>query len=227
MSYKKKRYSRKGKGKRRSGYNRYFGYAKKGINYGLKAYALAKSLKGLINVEYKYHDVVTAAYNAGVTPALTCVNIVPQGDTSSSRDGDSILMKSLNFKGFIKMDEAATEVTYLRVSLIQLTQTNGAALTAGGVWQAGSGGLFDKKRLLNYTDNIKILKNYNIMLQPGSKQSQILNLNWKFKDHVKYKGTAGTIADLMTVSLWVYVEAGSDTHKPEVQWSSRLRFIDN
>lgn len=224
MPYKqnyRKKFSRKTKYPRRK-YSRFGKY----INYGKKALALAMRLKGLINVEYKYHDVV-ATGSASVTPDINVLNAIPQGDTSQSRDGDSVKMKFLNIKGTVTMNSAATTPTYVRVTLVQVLQNNGASLPATNIWAASTGELFEKKRELKFVDTIKILKNYNIVLAPGAKQSQIINLIWKFNDHVKFKGTANTYADIMTNALFLVTSSASDTNKATISWSSRLRFIDN
>lgn len=205
------------------------GFFKKAFNYGLKAYKLASYLKSVINVEYKYID-FNMNSNINDTPTITCVNVINQGDTSVSRDGDSVKIAKMGITGWVKMaDDSATPVTKVRVCLVRVENALGAQLTQAQIFQSGTGDAFTQQRNLSYTDNIKIVKSWNIVLSKGVKEQVPIKLYLKPKnEHVKYKGTAGTYADIYKCGYWLYLYCDRhDTYLPTYNITTRIRFIDN
>lgn len=89
---KRKTYPKAKKPKQPARY-RYADMAYKGFNMAMK-------LKQLINVEQKHVDTTTSTTNT-YNGTLVTFNEIAQGDTDNTRDGDSLLNKKINIKGFI------------------------------------------------------------------------------------------------------------------------------
>lgn len=82
-----------------------------------KAYKGAQYLRGLINVERKHFD-TNIAMLAGYGGAQYYLNHMVQGSTDITRNGDSILAKSINITGVIKNNSAGLPST-LRLLVIR------------------------------------------------------------------------------------------------------------
>lgn len=219
--------------RKRKGYTgrkgRKFGFGKLGryASYALSAYKMAKYLKSVINVEYKYKDTVASSANITTTPAISLLNLVNQGDTSSSRDGDSIKMVSLDLNVNLLKNVGSTAVNQIKVCLIKKDPTNGVAPSNTDIWDTTTGSMAMVKRNLAYTDSIKVIKKWDVILAPGVKEGINLKCNLKLNQHVKYKGTAQTVADIMTASYWLYIVTDQASTFPTYAYTCRIRFIDN
>lgn len=225
MPYYKKRYKKSYTGRKgkKFGFGKFARYA----SYALAAYKMAKYLKGVINVEYKYKDTAANAANITTTPAITLLNLVNQGDTSQSRDGDSIKMVSLDLNVNLLKNVSSTSVNQIKVCLIKKDPTNGVAPTNTDIWDTTTGSLSLVKRNLAYTDSLKVIKKWDVILAQGVKEGINLKCNLKLNQHVKYKGSAQTVADIMTSSYWLYVVTDQVATFPTYAYTCRIRFIDN
>lgn len=91
--------------------------------------------QGLGGPELKFFDTSPAAAQVAATGTITsnCLNIVPQADTESSRQGRLINIKSIYIKGAFILPTATSSTTATddcRFILYQDMQANGAAATA-------------------------------------------------------------------------------------------------
>ena len=89
-----------------------------------KLYRDIMYLKGLINVEYKKHDITmgTDITNSGTIQSLSRV---PQGDTNDARDGNSILAKYIQLK-FSLVAHASADHTVVRCILFKYINSDGS-----------------------------------------------------------------------------------------------------
>ena len=89
----------------------------RGSIYGAAAkqlYRDVSKLKNLINVEFKYFDTPYQS-SLGDPGAILCQNLVPLGDSSTSRDGQQIRIKSLECECLVNMSNnvpAACRIIY-------------------------------------------------------------------------------------------------------------------
>ncbi len=108
-----------------------YGYRKKKGNIfyrrgANKAYRMAKRALSLINLEFKFLDTegTVVAIPIGVGTITQLTNIA-QGDTSSTRTGDSIKLTSLSMKANISMNTSSV-ITHCAIFLVEDKQTNSA-----------------------------------------------------------------------------------------------------
>lgn len=224
--YKKKFYRKK------KGYNKKravlpYGKIGKYAGYALAAYKMARYLKSVINVEYKYKDTVANAANITTTPAITLLSLINQGDTSTSRDGDSVKIVKMDLTVTLDKNVGSTAINHIKLALIKKNPTNGVAPVNTDIYDTTTGSMAQVKRNLAYTDSIKVIRNWDVALVQGEKESRIIKLSLNMNEHVKYKGTAQTVADIMTTSYWLYVVSDQASTFPTYAYTCRLRFIDN
>ncbi len=225
MPYRKKvykKYNRNGNG--RPGYSR---CAKMVLSDGAKALAMAKYLKGLVNVEFKQITVQATAGIVGTSAVHTQLTNLSRGDDDTQRDGNAVRLKSVHIKGFIKQDPNATQTT-VRLVLVHDKQTNQALATFSDIYFDNSAA--DAVISPRNIDNMKrfvILWDHNISLSVGSNGTKFFNFYKQINIPLRYDGNAGDITDLTQSSLqFIQVsDEGSDT--PDITFSVRLRFVDN
>ncbi len=124
MPYKRK-YKKKYYPKKSYNNTNYYPRATSAIGVASKALVLAYGIKRLMNVEFKFHDVQLNGTNVSTSPLRIELTNIPQGDTSTTRDGAQVKLTSINIKYFIQsyIDDV---VTLVRVILVQDRQTNQA-----------------------------------------------------------------------------------------------------
>lgn len=71
-------------------------------DYAYKGYKMAKRLMDAINIEYKMHDVVLTTTDCDYSGDIITLNSISQGDTDSTRDGDSCKLQNLTIRYFVK-----------------------------------------------------------------------------------------------------------------------------
>lgn len=106
---------------------------------------------------------VTNAFVEG-TNEIPCLNIIPQGDTQSSRDGRRIWIKSIHLHAFI--DTGTEQTTFpaaMRIILYLDTQCNGASITGAQLLTTFSVNSF---RNIENTQRIKVLMDKTFVINP-------------------------------------------------------------
>lgn len=212
---------------RRTRFRRRFrGRAKKGITYrqiGSKVWRDIRWLKSMINVEKKYLD-ITFDSAVSSTENFQLLNGMALGDTSITREGQSIKMINLFLRAYITMHASAT-TTQVRLMIILDTQPNAAAMTAAELLASTSNIL--SPLTIGYGSRFKILIDKLFRLDTNK-----LNLEYKhfmkLGMHTKYNtSNNGTIADITKNSLYLMLVSDQATNTPNVSFWNRLRFIDN
>ncbi len=190
----------------------------------MKALTLAKRVAGMLNVEYKHK---LTSFNAAVDTSgnITQVTDIDQGDTSSTRGGNRIKVKSLYLFGNVRMNASATQTQY-RILIIQDKHGTGTAPTvddiiadASAMPYSASTALQDDMRRFN----ILYDKLYNI----SSSSNQLLNLKYykRVDIPVIYRGTSGT--DEGDNQFYVIQISNESTNTPIANWDFRVRYLDN
>lgn len=191
---------------------------------GVNVYRDLRYLKSVINVEKKYSD-INATITPSTTPNIILLNGLQIGDTSTTREGQTIKMWSVQWKIVGTINTAAT-TTNVRVIVFRDRQPNGAAPTAANLLQNGTGinsplNISFGRRFLVYYDRQKTL---SVNGTEGMKM-------WGFKRlkfHTQYNtGNVGDITDISTNSLYVLIMSDQATNTPSVAYYFRIRWIDN
>ncbi len=181
-------------------------------------------LRRFINTEMHYID-TTASTTASSTPALVLLNGVAPGDTTITRTGQSIKMDRSDFRFQIAVN-ATSIVNFVRVIVVMDKQANATALTAADFlsnntpyspYTFGSQDrivpLYDETFALSTYSNGAVTKCVGL---PGINQHVIFNT-----------GTAGTVADIVTNSVYLVYLSDQATNMPAFTYHNRLWFVDN
>lgn len=209
--------------RRRRGRGKRYGYFGKFGNDAQLALKVAKRAMSLINVEKKYLD-VTGAADSSATLVATLLNGIAQGDTSITRNGDSI--KYINC--FIRMNftlHASGTQSRVRVILLRDIQCNGGLSATGNILASNTNIL--SPRNLDWNKRYKVYKDKTLVLNTDFPEKSLIFSLKKIKFHTRYTDENATIASISTNSLLWCVMTDEATNVPAYTFYSRLRFIDN
>lgn len=213
--------------KTRSARSKYYRYARRGISTARQIAGLARDVYGLrqmVNTEYKYVDHV-ATITPSTTATLLALNDMSQGDTGTTRDGQSILMKSVYLQ-FTSTINASGVATYLRCMIFIDAQPNSSIATAATLLLNPTD--VTSPLLLGSGNRYRVIYDSRITLTAAGSQGAMRKFYKKLNFHTKYNtGNAGTIADIVTNSLVLLFMSNESTNTPSVSYSARVRFIDN
>lgn len=221
MPYKKS-YRRKSK---RPGYRRCGTMV---ISDAQKALAMAKYLKGIVNVEFKTRDTAqTALFVPDGVGLVIQLSGIAQGSSTNSRDGAQVKCVSVSLEYTVFMDESATATSF-RIMLVLDKQTNQAIYAVDDLLDNVANiqsvisprNLDNKDRFSVLYDKRHVLSSNGSKMQQGSfyKATQI---------KLRYDGTGATIADLTQNSLSLVVISSEATNTPTLSAQFRLRYVDN
>lgn len=175
---------------------------------------------------------LTSASAAWTTPGATfLLNGLVPNSTATGRIGRKVVMKSLLLRAELRLATTSTQGGYGRYLVIYDRQANGAFPTGGVTDILLFDGMQSPMNLSNkdrfmivaegYFDRVSTQGDY---VTSGVEVYKKLNLPVQFNS-----GTAGTIADIATGSLFVMFaqNATIGTAAPSVVWTTRVRYTDN
>jgi len=189
--------------------------------------------------ELKFFD--TAIGSAIPTTAAVLAQgqlaLIPQGVTESTRVGRKCTIKSIQLNAMLRYVPAtdATGVNSVTICLVQDTQTNGAAATPANVYEPiqGTVGLTSSLRNIEYGDRFKILKRWDITLQPPAGVSgayenveRRVDLYKKCQIPLEFSSTTGAITELRSNNVFL-IGGASMNALATLYGTARLRFSDN
>jgi hypothetical protein len=226
MYGRKKRMYRPKKSRRRGGSSwRKYGAAAGSLAY--KAYKGVKYIKSLINVEKKFHD-VSDATTYGTTPAVISLTNIAQGNDFNNRDGNSILLQSLQLKADIKHDMNKQGCDNIRVILFQDNDQRGTDPAAGDLLETGSGFSWLNAFVShNAGSRFNILYDRKIKVSDQDQTKSIKLIRKFYSNHVKYTGTTAADSSTYKGALFMLVVSDENTTPPAMSWGVRVRFTDN
>lgn len=231
-------YSQKGLSKRYSRRYRYGGrryrkpYSKEITTFGALSHLAKKAvsgvqyLKGLINVEFKTIDnIYSTTYSNSWS--LNLINGISKGDDYNNRDGRQIRVKSIQLSFNPVMNSSSTVNQMVRIICFIWKAPDGTAPTIDDVLEAGATAMV-RIRSLSDRKNTVILYDKVINLSAGDK-SNVVERYYKRMDMkvVFNDGNTGSISDIDSNALYVAIVSNDNTNQPTVNWTSRVRFIDN
>jgi hypothetical protein len=196
------------------------------LSTATKALALARQVKGMVNVEYKKHTVqqTTQAIPYAITPVP--LTIIARGDTDETRDGGKLRIKWYTFNYLLTRDPSSFD-TVVRILIILDTQTNQALFSGTDLFQDAtiadnliSGlNLDNAGRFRLLYDRTHVLKaDHQVIVRKVYKKCDL---------PIQYDATTGAIADQTKNSLALCVFSNQSTHIPTISYQFRARFIDN
>lgn len=187
------------------------------------AYRGVKYLKSLVNVEKHPHDVNTSVNPDATTGVFTLLNGVGQGDAAGDRNGNSILMRSININLKYTINASATNTT-IRTILFWDKECNGSTPVAGDFLQNVSAmGNYNHDEASRFT----MIYDKRISLSISGTQESSRRIYRKLQRHTHYDGASNAITDMVDYSLWLFMISDEGTNTPTVQFRSQVLFIDN
>ncbi len=197
------------------------------LSDGSKALAMARGLKRLLNVEYKFLDVQNTEAAVSTTPSVNISSIILQGDGGSARDGNSVKAVGIRLNYMITLNTSAVS-SQIRVILIHDKQTNGALAAAGDILQdvTADDGIVSPYNLDNKY-RFRMLYDRVHTLSDNGRQSIAVKKYFKLNQKLRFDGTAGDITDIPSSSYLLLFVSNEPTNTPTITRHSRLRFIDN
>lgn len=187
-----------------------------------KALSVAYGVKKLINVERKVHDVAISSNVGSSTGLITQLNNISQGDTTSTRSGNSIKCVSQTIRGSASIHASATHSS-LRFLIVRDTDNQGETITVADVLNDTS-----PNSLLNitkYPGRFKVLMDKQFSLSDSGAKLQHFKKHKKMSFHLKYS-TQGTY-DPKDNALFLIALSNEATNQPGLSAYYRLRYIDN
>lgn len=193
-------------------------------------------------VENKFLDTTQAAVevNFDATHAV-CLNVITQGDTVSTRDGNKIKVTGVQVKGKINWgSESVTNATILRMILAYDKRANlGGVLNMSNILTTG-GTAADPYQLRNrgtgLTDRFKVLKDelyarcdVGVSVDTNTEDaSQCFEWFIPLNAFVEYGANAGASTDIQVGLIGIYATssiaaAGSG---PTIEYRARVSFED-
>lgn len=222
-SYTKKRYKRYKKPRMA----RYLGYAGSATSTAAKALSIAYGIKKLMNVEFKFHDVLNA-----ITPSTTLsiqqLTNIPQGDTDITRDGAQVKCLRLLVR-YLAVINASATTTFLRVMIIKDKQTNQAIYAAGDLLtDITATDAINSPMNLDNKYRFQVLYNRVHIMSITGANAAIKGEVFKDIDlKLRFDNSTPSIADLTSNSLSLVFISDQATNTPTVTFFSRLRYVDN
>ncbi len=188
--------------------------------------ALAKVNKIEKQREKKFVD-KDAQDSSSNTITITPITLIGQGDSASSREGNKIVLTSLQMKYTFKQSTAAI-ATRCRVMLVLDKQTNGAVFTAGELLQSTSLGTAIVSPLnLDGAFRFKVLYNKVHTLSSEGSVVQYSEMFKKMNIQARYSGSGGAQSNILSSGLYIVHLSDESSNTPNISYFTRVRFIDS
>jgi len=187
------------------------------------AYKGVKYIRGLVNSELYKKD---TTLSGGITDAgaLLHVTDVAQGDGSGARTGNSLFIKSLNWKGQAYRSTAGNAAQAIKLAVVMDTQQIGDTTPSyTDVWSAAN---CYSHLNANTVGRFRILATKNIALSVTGDLIKNFEFNIPMEHHVRYNGSAST--DVQKGGLYIaYITDQSGSNYPVLASECRISYHDN
>lgn len=208
----------------------WMGQASGAISLASRAFKLAKFVASVVNVEYKKNDVaVTSGYQAhSATGSVTLLTGIAQGDTSETRNGNSIRSKSISIKGSLVAGSTTNEARYI-LFIDKVSSGVAPAITdlleSDGVFARYNDDFAGSRFIILEDKRITMGFNDTTNHYAGGKMNVPFSMFKKLHNHCKYDSTTAGQSDAVSGHVYLYMVATGTggTH----QVNSRYEFIDN
>lgn len=193
-----------------------FSVAKQALNTALK-------VKSLINVEFKHVDTAPNAWTVASGGVVLAMNAIAEGDASNERDGLSVRNKSLYLRATIS-EHASAQKTLIRMMIVKDQQPNGTTPAITDILEAA-----DWRALMNNinTRRFKVLVAKDYALSNNGNGIVQDNIYKELNFHTKYLGSGGAATDIGYNGIYLVALSNQPTYTPTIDYSARIRYIDN
>lgn len=186
-------------------------------------------LQGLINVEFKNHDVEQTSTDMDVNGTIIDLNYVNQGDGTESRDGSQFRMKSLEVRYLLSLNDNLTSPVSCRVIFFLDTDPNGSGPTVASLLDDTTNPHLSPRNLDSRFRYV-ILYDKMVTLNPNGLERYTTKIYKKLNLKAMFTGATASDANVKKNglhALFLSSQASGATYKPTFLMNSRIRFIDN
>lgn len=189
-----------------------------------QALTQVNKLRGYINSEMLHKDnILTLGSNQ--SQIFSLVNIA-QGDGSSDRTGNSLLLRNIYIRGSIQINTATTSNTRCTFMLVKDNQqVSDTTPTLTDIVVSST----DPDTLLNTGTfgRFKVLwrKSYALTPVAGGRNVVEFSKYWKLYDHVRFNGSANT--DIQRNGYYLIMITSESTNFPTSVFNARTGYHDN
>lgn len=186
------------------------------------AIGYAMSKLAMLNVEVKYHDyAASGTCSVPGSAGFAQLTEIAQGDTQSTRDGNSIKLVGTDFR--INLKQAATPTNQrVRFMIIRQGYNDGYTPTLLDLLSSAT---IDSFRNINESKGYKVLLDKMINLDVISREMYTSSFHFKTMNHVKWDGTSG--GDTTFGHLWWVIMTEEATNQATYDVAARIRYVDN
>jgi len=206
-------------------YNRYKKCGKMFWNDASQALSIAKSVRNMVNVEWKQHSVLGDAVAMDAGPERYPLSNIPRGDTKDKRDGASCRIKWFTFNYRVRL-HASSSNACVRVMIVKDTQTNQAQFASADLLADTDEACLSPLNLDN-AGRFKIIYNKVHVLTSGGQSLVNRRIYRKVDVPLKFDNNVGDITDLTRNSLALVLVSDVGSNLPVITYNFRARFIDN
>jgi len=179
----------------------------------------------LLNAEVKHLDTAIAS-SVSSSGAVVYLGAIPQGDGTTSRDGNSVKLKGGVLRLSGTMHTSATRTT-TRTLVVLDTRNAGANPSISDILTSAS--VTGLPNLVAEPNRFVILSDRVFVNSITGEQSfhTEMALDALIDVHLVYSGTAGTVADATGPAAFLVMLSSEPTNTPSVSGLGRLLFLDN
>lgn len=198
------------------------------IDMAAKAMSGVNYLRKLINVERKFNDTVYAEAKQTTTPVITWISDISQGTDYNQREGLSVKLASLQFKGTVYASDTVSGLGARYESLVRVIifcdMEGGSGFSAADLLEAST----NINSPLNHTNGKRFIvyhdKYYTVSSGgPSIKEVKVFRKN---NEHIRWSNSTTGQREGHLYVLTMSDETVSD-NEPSISWYARIRYIDN
>lgn len=217
----RKRYNRKRYRRYRKPYSKPVRYKVADMAYS--GYKMGLKAMKYLNTEHKHFDSEDLNIPVDANGGLRTLNLVPQGDTDQSRDGDSLKMLTLTMRGIILNASVGNSTTRVIVFMDKMNQISTVSDLLEAIYLGGNNATNAPK---NYDNRFrsKIIWDRSFTTSPNGKTEYNYHDTIELNTHVQYNNGTTTI---QSGALKICVISNQIAAPPIISATYRLTFVDN
>ena len=187
----------------------------------------ATRLAAIVNSEKDNFD-VSVNISPNLTPTVQALQLMPEGDDISDREGRSIKLAGMDLHLRVVTNPASSFPAWVRFAVFRDNWGTGAYPVQSDIFVST---LIDTFRQINTIDagRFTMMMDKTIGLTPFSGENSQVSIKRHFNvtHHVKYLGTGATTSALGKGQMYVVCWSDQAINNPSVIYQTRTRYYDN
>lgn len=184
--------------------------------------------------EFKYWDVTNTTLIDSTPEIMQQLNLIPQDDTGSGREGRNITIHSIQIEGVqaYTPDASSEGSCYVNMALVLDTQANGAVATVADVFTGGD--MMKGLPQVYNSQRFRIIKRWGYSMNSGAYDGTVYSQVYRRVKYfrrlnipLQFSGATGAISELRTNNLFIMAGIdGNDDDKVGNNLTCRIRYTD-